>query len=189
MFKLFNLIRLVTCKICEISLDWSQMFVPWQKKWCLSQGRGKKNLNVEIIFFVEIIFCILLPPLTVQTFFYRSILIAIFYFCPASRHSSAACYRWGPGFKSRHGREFVNFFLNRKFNKFKFEYHYSVGLWTNWASISLSPQYLDSFLLLSLDQFPWLVKWFHHPDQIGRDQNVNDDWNINHSWWSKRCTP
>ena len=31
--------------------------------------------------------------------------------------SMAACYQWGPGFKSWQRREFINFWLKRKFNK------------------------------------------------------------------------
>ena len=38
----------------------------------------------------------------------------------SSRHSSmvsmAACYQRGPGFKSRQGQEFINFWIKRKFN-------------------------------------------------------------------------
>ena len=60
----------------------------------------------------------------------------------SSRHSSmvstAACYQLGPKFKSQQWREFINFWLKRKFNYVKFEYHHRVGLWTNWNSIIFS---------------------------------------------------
>ena len=36
--------------------------------------------------------------------------------CHSSMVSTAACYRGGPGFKSRQGQEFINFWLKRKFN-------------------------------------------------------------------------
>ena len=50
--------------------------------------------------------------------------------------STAACYRESPGFKSRQGREFINFRLKRKFNNSNLKYHHSVGLWTIWTSIT-----------------------------------------------------
>ena len=44
--------------------------------------------------------------------------------------STAACLGWGGK-----GDKFMNFWLQRKLNLFIFEYHHSVGLWTNWNSM------------------------------------------------------
>ena len=75
--------------------------------------------------------------------------------------STVACYRWGPEFKSRQERELIYFLLKRKFNLFKFEYHHSVGLWTEHNNVSNAKRLLLSTVSCDVNK-RIKATWYHN---------------------------